>query len=93
MPWIQRIALALLAFGFIGLGLIVWQPSSLATTSNDRSAFDLAISAGSGLRLTQRDTPTAPDPALLSCDKVLNLGGLTIGARCNSHGRELSFKD
>ena len=93
MPWIQRIALTLLAFGFAGLGLITWQPSGLATTPSNSAAYDLAISSGTGLLLSEKAAPFPAQTALLSCDKVFNLGRVSIGARCIGHDREVSVQD
>lgn len=87
MPWSQRIALALFAFGFAGLGVIIWQPQGHATTSEHQPAYFLAISSGAGLKLGE-SAAAIPNKPVLTCDKVFNLGPIEIGARCISHGWE-----
>lgn len=91
MPWIERIALALFAFAFGGLALIVWQPSGQATVTEKRPAYFLAISSGAGLNLGE-SAASLPNQPTLSCDKVFNLGPIEIGARCISHGWEVTIE-
>lgn len=94
MLWIERIALALLAFGFAGLGLMAWQPAGMAgTTQSSTPAYELAISSGAKLRLIQNGTPTTAAPGLLSCDTVFSIGKISIGTRCISRGWEVSLTD
>ncbi len=91
MSWTQRIALALFAFGFAGLGVIIWQPQGHAMINEDRPAYFLAISSGAGLKLAD-SAESASEGRALSCDKVFSLGTLEIGARCMSHGWEVAIE-
>lgn len=93
MSWIQRIALTLIVFGVAGLGLIGRQPSGMATTPGEPDAFDLAISSGAELKLSENSLQIAAEAGQLSCDKVINLGGVSIGARCITAGRRLSHRN
>lgn len=81
MRWTQRAALALLAFAFAGLGLIVWQPQGHATMPAQQQSYFLAISSGAGLKLGHAATQQQSEPAL-SCARVFNLGSIEIGSRC-----------
>lgn len=91
MPRIERIGIALLAFGFAGLGVIVWQPEGWATTPRDRPAYFLAISAGTGLKLANSAARLPAQPAL-SCERVFSLGEIAIGTRCVSDDRAVSAR-
>jgi hypothetical protein len=91
MPWTQRIALALFAFGFAGLGLIIWQPQGHAMINENQPAYFLAISSGAGLKLGE-SAAELPNKKALSCDKVFSVGPLEIGARCISHGWEVAIE-
>ncbi|MCH9808348.1 MAG: hypothetical protein K0U74_11500 [Alphaproteobacteria bacterium] len=91
MPWIERTALALLAFAFLGLGLIFWQPEGRATVPERHPAYFLVISSGAGMKLSDSATRLKDGPTL-SCDKVFSLGPVDIGARCVSHGWEVTIE-
>ena len=91
MPWTQRTALALFAFGFAGLGVIIWQPQGHATISEHRPAYFLAISSGAELKLGE-SAAVMPNKPVLTCDNVFNLGPIEIGARCISHVWEIGIE-
>ncbi len=91
MLWIERIALSLLAFAFGGFALIIWQPVGQATTPESHPAYFLAISSGAGLKLGD-SASRLPDEPAMSCDSVFNLGPVDIGARCISHGWEVTIQ-
>ncbi len=91
MPWTQRIAIASFAFGFAGLGVIIWQPQGHAWVYEDRHVYFLAISSGAGLKMAE-SAASAPKGQALSCDKVFSLGPLELGARCITHGWEVAIE-
>ncbi len=92
MPWMQRVAFALLAFALAGAGLIAWQPEGHANLSDEPPAYFLAISSGPGLKLGD-SAATRSQRAELSCDRVFSLGPVEIGTRCVSHGWEVTITD
>lgn len=90
MPGIQRIALGLLSFAFIGLGLIAWQPQGHARIAERPVSYLIAISAGAGLRLADSGA-ALPDEPILSCDQIYSVGPIEIGTRCTSHGWDVTI--
>ncbi|MDX2258475.1 MAG: hypothetical protein NW205_06105 [Hyphomicrobiaceae bacterium] len=87
----ERIALACIAFGAVGLAIASWHDGHAVAHVADRPAYFLAISAGPGLRLGETDLARA-EPGQLACEQVFKIAGIDIGTSCMSHGWRVSIE-
>lgn len=90
MSWSLRIALGLIGFAIVGLGLLALNPKAESAHDLDGTGYAFAISHGPGLKLANQDNTLkrgnveayAMTARSLSCEVVLTIGAIEFGTRC-----------